>query len=115
LNQNLPSSARKAYDRAMKLSSHGRVQEAVVDLRQAVAIYPDYIFAWNALGVQYLKLRQFEEAAKCFWLVSEKDPGYFDSRFNLGLVRIEQKNYQDAIVQLNQAISIDSSRAGAHM
>jgi tetratricopeptide (TPR) repeat protein len=39
----------------------------------------------------------------------EKNPQYFNSRFNLGLVLVERKDYAAAIAQLNQAVAIDSA------
>jgi tetratricopeptide (TPR) repeat protein len=115
LNQKVPGAARKEYEKAVKLSSQSKLQEAVDHLRRAVALYPDYIMAWNTLGIQYLKLKQLDDAASCLNKALEKEPKYFDSRFNLGLVRIEQKNYSDAIAQFSQAIVIDSSQPGAHL
>ena len=44
-----------------------------------------------------------------------KDPKNFNAKFNLGLVRVERKDYMDAIAQLNQAIVIDSTRPVARL
>jgi len=115
LAKKAPTSARKEYDKSVKLSNQGKPQEAIACLQRAIAAYPDYTVALNALGVQYLRLRQMDEAAKFLNKAIEKSPVYFDPRFNLGLVKIEQKKYDEAIAQLNQAIVIDSSQPGAHL
>jgi len=47
--------------------------------------------------------------------VLERDPKDFNSRFNLGLVRIDEKDYKNAIGQLSDATEIDSARPDAHM
>jgi tetratricopeptide (TPR) repeat protein len=47
--------------------------------------------------------------------VLEADPKNFNAKFNLGLVRIERKDYLNAMSQLNQAIVIDSTRPVARL
>jgi len=114
LDQPVPAAARKEYERATKLIGKGQLESAIERLKQALAIYPDYLGARNDLGAQYLKLKRFDEAAEEFRTVVEKHPRYFNSRFNLGLVSIERKKYSDAISQFTQAIAIDSARPAAH-
>ena len=93
----------------------GDPQQVIEHLKRAIAAYPDYLMAHNDLGVQYLKLRQFDQAAEQLRLALKRDPKYFDSRLNLGLVFIEQKDYAGAIEQFNQAVSLDSARPTAHL
>jgi tetratricopeptide (TPR) repeat protein len=111
----IPAAARRQYERATKSVAKGRLEEAVVYLKQAITIYPDYQVARNDLGVQYLKLKRLDEAAEQFLAVIEINPKYFNSRLNLGLVLIEQRRYREAVLQINYAISVDSSRAVAHL
>jgi Flp pilus assembly protein TadD len=110
-----PSSAKKEYEKAAGMIEKGDTQNAVQHLARAITIYPDYLLARNELGVQYLKLKRYVEAAEQFESVISKDPKHFNARFNLGLVRIEERNYKDAVSELTEATSIDSSSAGAHM
>lgn len=114
-DQQIPPAAKKEYDQGMKLVSRGRWQEGIEHLQRAVTLYPDYLIAHNDLGAQYLKLKRLEEAAAQFLVALERNPKYFNSRFNLGLVLIEQKNYAEAIIQLRQAIALDSTRPAAHL
>jgi tetratricopeptide (TPR) repeat protein len=115
MGQKAPGAAKKEYDRGVKLGNQNNHAEAIAHFHRALASFPDYVLAWNALGVQYLRLRNFDEAAKCFNSAIGKNPKYFDSQFNLGLVMIEQKNYVAAISEFNKAIDIDSSQPGAHL
>jgi TolA-binding protein len=115
LSQKVPGAAKKEYEKAVKFGNQGNHAQAIDHLQRALVGYPDYVLAWNALGVQYLRLKQFDEAAKCFNKVIGKNPKYFDSQFNLGLVMIEDKNYAGAIAEFNKAIDIDSSQPGAHL
>ena len=114
-DQKVPASAKKEYDKAAKLINKGEIQEGIEHLRQALSIYPDYLSAHNYLGVQYLKLKQFDQAAEQFESTLKLNPKYFDSRLNLGLVLIEQGKYNEAINHLTEAISVDSARPSAHL
>lgn len=115
LDQKAPASAKKEYERAARRINKGEIQEGIEHLRQALSIYPDYLSAHNYLGVQYLKLKQFDQAAEQFESTLKLNPKYFDSRLNLGLVLIEQGKYREAINHLTEAISFDSARPAAHL
>ncbi len=115
INQNAPPQAKKEYDKALGLTGKADPQQIIEHLKRAIALYPDYLMARNDLGVQYLKLKQFDQAAEQFELTLKRDPKYFDARLNLGLVFVEQKAYASAIDQFNRAISIDGARPAAHL
>lgn len=115
LKQSVPAEARREYELGLKSVAKGNVVEAASRFAQAVSLYPEYLAARNDLGAQFLKLKRIDEAEKCFQTVIEKDPKNFNAKFNLGLVRVERKDYVDAIAQLNQAIAIDSTRPVARL
>src|SRR5262249_2258856 len=92
-----PASAKKEYDKAAKLIADGNAEKAIEHLRSSLAIYPDYLMARNQLGVQCLKLKRLAEAAEQFELALSKAPKFFNARFNLGLVRMEERDYKSAI------------------
>ncbi len=111
----IPLAARKEYDKAARLAKKGELQNAILGFQQAISIYPAYLAAHNDLGVQYLKLKRFDEAAGEFETVLEKAPKFFSARLNLGIVRVEQHHYSEAIDQLTQAVALDSSNPAAHL
>jgi tetratricopeptide (TPR) repeat protein len=115
LRQSVPAAARKEYVLGLKFVAKGDVPVAATHFQQAVALYPEYLAARNDLGAQFLKLKRIDEAEKSFQMVLDKDPKNFNAKFNMGLVRIERKDYLDAISQLNQAIVIDSVRPVARL
>jgi tetratricopeptide (TPR) repeat protein len=115
LRQSVPAAARKEYQVGLKLVAKGDVSGAAAHFQEAVSLYPEYLAARNDLGAQFLKLKRIDEAEKAFEIVMEKDPKNFNAKFNLGLVRVEWKDYSGAIGQLNQAIVIDSTRPVARL
>jgi tetratricopeptide (TPR) repeat protein len=115
LRQVVPIAARKEYELGLKLVSKGDFTQAAEHFQQAISVYPEYLAARNDLGAQYLKLKRVDEAEKLFQGVLEGDPKNFNAKFNLGLVRIERKDYLGAISELRQAIVIDSTRPVANL
>ncbi len=115
LRQQVPPNARKAYEQGLKFVGKGNYLQAATYFEQAISIYPEFLAARNDLGAQYLKLKRIDEAEKHFQIVMASDPKNFNAKFNMGLVQIERHDYVDAIMFLNQATSIDSTRAVAYL
>lgn len=115
LQQSVPPAAKKQYELGLKLVNKGEFQQAANRFQEALTIYPEYLAARNDLGAQYLKLKQIDEAEKNFEMVLRNDPKNFNAKFNMGLVEVERKHYQQAIAVLNQAIAIDSTRPVARL
>lgn len=94
---NVPRKAKAAYKRAMEEVSNRKFQSAINSLEQAITIYPQYVNAYNDLGVIYLKLNEFEQAAANFRKAIEIDKRFFHPRLNLGIVLSKQSKYKEAV------------------
>jgi tetratricopeptide (TPR) repeat protein len=115
MRQTVPAPAKKEYEIGLKFVSKGDVPQASSHFKDAIALYPDYLAARNDLGAQCLKLKRVDEAEEHFLQVLEKDEKNLYARYNLGLVRVERKDYANAIAEMNRAIAIDSSFGPAHL
>lgn len=115
LNQKVPAGARKEYEKSLKFVGEGKTEQAVEHLKQAVALYPDYLTARNQLGAQYLKLKMPAEAIEQFEAALKVDPKAFMSRLNLGIIAVEQKDYPAAINHLRQALTADGAAPAPHL
>ena len=115
LQQSVPPAAKKQYQAGLKFVGRGDFLQAAERFQEALNIYPEYLVARNDLGAQYLKLKRLDEAEKSFLFVLARDPKNFNAKFNLGLVRVERRDYADAISKLNQAIAIDGGRPVARL
>jgi tetratricopeptide (TPR) repeat protein len=115
IDQNVPSPAKKEYDRALSLVNEGRIEEAIVHLKRALDIYPSYLVARNDLGVQYLKLDRVAEAAEQFEAAISAHPKAYNPHLNMGIALLKSKRYSDAIDPLDKACAIDSSRPASHL
>ena len=111
----MPATARKKYELGLKSVNKGDFVQAAQQFEEALLIYPEYLAARNDLGAQYLKLKHIDDAEKNFLIVLNNDPKNFNAKFNMGLVHIERHDFLTALAELNQAVSIDSSRPVARL
>ena len=56
--------ARKLYGDALESAQSGDRKKAIEQLKQAVAIYPNFMTALNELGVQYIAIKQYKDAVE---------------------------------------------------
>jgi len=73
LDLKAPPKAQREYDKGFQLLLRKDAPGAVQHLGQAVAIYPSYVAAHNALGTAYLNLDQNEQARGEFAKAVELD------------------------------------------
>jgi tetratricopeptide (TPR) repeat protein len=60
-------------------------------------------------GVVFLRIEKFDEAAETFLKATQCSEGYLDEAFyNLGVVRLVQKKYDEAVICFEKALEIDS-------
>lgn len=115
LDSNVPAKARKEFDRASDASKNGNAEEAIVHLRNAIAIYPRYLMAHNDLGAQLLELGRLDEAEKEVRLALDIDPSAFNPTLNLGIILIKNHEIQQATAVLEKAVSRQSQSPAARL
>jgi tetratricopeptide (TPR) repeat protein len=114
-NGSIPKEARKAYNRSAELSKHGKTQEAIEELKRAIAIYPEYVQAYNDLGVAYIKLDLIDDAIRALEKSTLLDPKAFNPRLNLGIANVRRQDFASAEPHLRSAVALDSSMPLAHL
>jgi Flp pilus assembly protein TadD len=114
-NDSIPKQARKAYNRSADLSRHGKTQQAIEELKRAIAIYPEYVQAYNDLGVAYIKLDLIDDAIRALEKSTVLDPKAFNPRLNLGIANVRRQDFASAEPHLRLAVAIDSSLPLAHL
>jgi superkiller protein 3 len=92
-----PDEAKAAYTAAMQAVSEGNAEAAISDFRRALKLYPQYLRALNDLGVLYLKLNRFDEAAAIFNRAIALNKRFYHPRLNLGVVYNRQGKFREAV------------------
>ncbi len=82
--------------------------------RKAIEIDPNYVAAYNNLGVTLRDLKRHEEAEKAYRKAIELDPNYALAYINLGVMLRDLKRPDEAEAVHRKAIELDPDDAAAY-
>jgi Ca-activated chloride channel homolog len=106
LDLKAPAKARRNYEQGYKLLMGNDLQGAVAHFALAVAIYPNFVAAHDALGSAYLKLGRNLEAESEFTHAIALDGHLPNSYLNLGCARLALQQFPGAEESLRKASSL---------
>jgi Ca-activated chloride channel homolog len=106
LDLKAPAKARKEYSKGYQLLMQKDFTGAVEHLNAAIAIYPSFVAAHNALGSTYLDLGKNDEAREQFAKSVVLDDHLPTSYLNLGCAQLALKNYPAAEESIQKATNI---------
>ena len=109
--QEVPKAARQSLDRAMKLSTEGKPEAAIENLKEAVKEFPEYFEAHLQLGNQLMKSGRLDEAVSELDRAREVNPK--DERLyqSFGLLLMRLKNYAVAVAVFSEAARLNPENA----
>ncbi len=113
--QEVPKAAKQHYEKALKLAQANQPQAAIEKLQEAIKIFPDYLYALNKLGEQYLQSGQREQAEAHFERAIATNQRFAPPHIGLGTMLNEQKKYAEAAAHLEAAVKLDDSYPTAHI
>lgn len=108
-----PKEARKAFNKSVKLQEKGDSEGAVVWLRKAVELDPQYMHAINNLGVRYMLSGRLDEAIVLFRRASELDPHAVGAHSNLAHCLVIKGDAPAAEVEARKSVELDKGDAKA--
>ena len=97
------SAARIQYDLGVDNFNKGNVPGALAAMSQGEKLDPTFADAQNGLGLVFLALGKYDDAAVHFKRSLELKPNWSEARNNLGTVYMVQKKYDLAIEQFKAA------------
>lgn len=112
-----PEAARDAFNKATKELSKGasaRLPKVVARLEEALSEYPAYAAAWTILGETKQRLGDMEGATAAFKSAVEADPGYLRPYASLIRIRVEQQQWERAVVLTDAALNLDPANVALH-
>ncbi len=111
--QEVPPSAKKLFETAIvRLDSHDS-ETGLAKLKEALTVFPPYYLALERLGVEYLKLKRYEEAATTLNKAIEVNPTGAPSLYALGVVRYQAKQWAAAADVLQRSLILEPESANA--
>lgn len=111
---NVPQAAMDCYRKALQLAQTGDTKGAIDQLHQAISIYAQFMVAFNELGVQYLRLGDFDKSNKALEAALKIAPDAFAPHLNRGILLVLSNRYKDAEPDLRAAIAQNDESALAH-
>jgi len=107
--QDIPKDAQKLYEKALSSLKDKRSDDAISELKNAVAIFPRYHLALQKLGEEYIARQRFQEAIDVLLLVIEIEPRSYDGQYGLAYSLYQMQKHQDALVAVDKSLEINSS------
>ncbi len=108
LAQKVPRAASKEFKAGMKAIKSGTAEVATMHLKKALAIYPKYVDALNALGLCDVMRQHRRQAADEFRAAVALDPYHAASWSNLSVVLYALKQFGEAADAAQRAVSLDA-------
>lgn len=115
---NVPPKAHEEFEKgsaAIALGKKENLEEGVLHLEKAVAIFPQYLKAQLMLGTTYMDLQQFEKAEQALKKTLEIDPKAANALFALGEIYLRQKKNEDAEKVLLQGLQVEDRAFQGHL
>ncbi len=112
--QEMTLEMKKARDKmasAIELLQKGKNKKARKQIEKAIEIWPEYAFAYNALGIEYKNDGKWNKAEENFKKAVEYDPTDAAYQENLGAVYLAQQQYETALPYFEKAVELNPDSA----
>lgn len=110
--QEVPEGARKAYERGIRQLDNPRENaQGIESLKEALKLFPNYYNALERLGIEYLKLQQYDAARQILARGIETNRSGAASYYGLGVAQFHLEQTEESVRSLQRAIILapDSS------
>lgn len=105
---------RSPIDPALMLAAHGRFEEALHSIAQAISSRPNEPAWHNEVGKILMKLGRHDQAIIAFRTAGQLAPQFAEAFYNLGTAHQEKKDIPQAISAYRQAIALRPNYAEAY-
>jgi Flp pilus assembly protein TadD len=93
------------YDLGMSALSAKNYSEAIANFFIATQKAPNEPKVWNALGIAYMEVFEYEKAESAFRRALEVDKKFTEARLNLGVMYFRKKDYENALREIRTALA----------
>jgi tetratricopeptide (TPR) repeat protein len=111
---NIPKPALDKYNKAIELAKNGDRPGAILQLKGAVTEYPEFMLAYNEMGVQYMKLNDLQKSDDALQAALKIDAKAFMPLVNRGILLVMLKRYKDAEPLLREVVKTKGDQAVGH-
>ena len=111
---NVPQNALASYQKAMQSAQAGKNSEAIDLLKQAISQYPNFMLAYNDLGVLYRKANDLKQADEALRSALKISPDHALPLLNHGIVLAMMGKFEPAVNELESALKQKEQSANGH-
>lgn len=111
---NVPAPAVANYQKALESAQAGDRKAAIEQLKQAIAAYPNFMLAYNELGVQYTKLNDLNKADEALRSALKISPDAAMPLLNHGIVLALMGKFEPAVTELEHSLKQREQSANGH-
>jgi Flp pilus assembly protein TadD len=111
---NVPPNALATYHQAQQSALAGNNKVAIEQLKQAITEYPNFMLAYNELGVQYMKLNDLNKADEALRTALKLSPDSATPLLNHGIVLALMGKFDLAVNDLQLSLKQKDQSARGH-
>lgn len=112
---NVPARAMTFYQKAQEQAQTGNTKAAIEQLQKAIAEYPDFMLAFNELGVQYLRLGELAKADEALTKARKLAPDSATPLLTHGILLTLMRKFDLAVTELQTALKQKEQSANGHL
>jgi cytochrome c-type biogenesis protein CcmH/NrfG len=113
---NVPKPALDLYNKALDLARNKETWNQAIDqLRGAIALYPDFGLAYSEMGVLYLKLKQQDKALEALRAALKLIPNDYATLLTYGMILYDRREFPAAEDQFRKAIEKNHLSPSGHL
>ena len=101
---NVPKNAAATYQKAVQSAQAGKNKEAIDQLNQAISEYPNFMLAYNELGVLYMKANDLSKADEALRSALKIAPEHALPLLNHGIVLALMGKFEPAVSELERSL-----------
>lgn len=113
---NVPKAALDLYNKAIELSRDKNTWNQALDqLKAAIALYPDFGLAYSEMGVLYLKLKQPDKALDALRAALKLMPNDYATLLTYGMILYDRQQFPAAEVEFRKAVEKNHVSPSGHL
>ena len=112
---NVPASAVALYQKALEQGKTGNHKGAIEQLQKAIGEYPNFMLAFNELGIQYLQAGELSKADESLAKALKLAPDSATPLLTHGILLTVMGKFNPAVTELQTALKQKEQSANGHL
>ena len=112
---NVPKNAVAVYEKARQSEQAGKIKDAIDQYQQAIALYPNFMLAYNDLGVLYTKANDLPKGEEALASALKISPNGATPLLHHGIVLALMRKFDLAVDELERSLKQKDQSAQGHL